>query len=252
MTLWRLEWLRLVRTKRWVALFGVFVFFGIIGPLTARYLAEIIGFAGGELEGATVEFPPPVPSDGMAQYTSNAMQIGTLVAVVVAAGSLAFDAISEMGVFLRTRIPSIRDILTPRIVVTTLAVISAFVVGALLAWYETWALIGAPDAVAVVWGIAFGCLFLVFVVALVTAAAGRSSSVLATVMVSIVILLVMPILGVADAIGRWLPTHLGGALGALPAGAAEPSDYLGATVVTLVVSAALFWLGSSLARRREL
>ena len=81
MTLWRLEWLRLIRTKRWIALVGVFVFFGLLGPLTARYLGEIIDFAGGELEGATIEFPPPVPADGMTQFVSNAMQIGTLEAV---------------------------------------------------------------------------------------------------------------------------------------------------------------------------
>lgn len=252
MSLWRLEWIRLIRTRRWIALVGVFLFFGLLGPLTARYLADIVGLAGGELEGATIEFPPPVPSDGMAQYVSNAMQIGTLVAVVVAAGSLAFDAIPEMGVFLRTRVRNVATILTPRVVVTTGAVAASFVIGALAAWYETWALIGAPDAVAVVAGIGYGALFLVFVVALVAAVAGRASSVIGTVMVSIVILLVMPILGIVDAIGRWLPTHLGGALGAIPAGSAEAGEYLGAAAVTVVATACLLWLAVRLAERREL
>ena len=54
MSLWRLEWLRLTRTKRWIALVGVYLFFGLLGPFTARYMAEIISFAGGELEGATI------------------------------------------------------------------------------------------------------------------------------------------------------------------------------------------------------
>jgi hypothetical protein len=56
-------------------------------------------------------------------------------------------------------------------------------------------------------------------------------------MISVVVLLVMPIIGVAEAVGRWLPTHLAGALGALPAGAAEVSDYAGAAVVTAIASA---------------
>jgi ABC-2 type transport system permease protein len=252
MTLWRLEWLRLVRTKRWLALFGVFAFFGLLGPLTARYLADIVTFAGGDLEGATIQFPPPVPSDGMAQYTSNAMQIGTLVAVVIASGSLAFDAIPEMGTFLRTRVPDVRRILAPRLVVTVATVVAAFVVGAGLAWYETWALIGAPDAGPVLAGIGYGVLFLVWVVALVAAVAGRASSVLGTVMTSIVVLLVLPIFGISEAVGRWLPTHLGGALGALPAGALDPSEYLGATAVTVVTAAALLWAAAALAERREL
>ena len=42
MSLWRLEWLRLVRSRRLVALAGVYVFFGFVGPLTARYLGEIV------------------------------------------------------------------------------------------------------------------------------------------------------------------------------------------------------------------
>lgn len=252
MTLWRLEWLRLVRTKRWLALFGVFAFFGLLGPLTARYISDIVSFAGGDLEGATIEFPPPVPSDGMVQYTSNAMQIGTLVAVVIAAGALAFDAIPEMGAFLRTRVPDVRRILLPRLVVTTVAVLAAFAVGAGLAWYETWALIGAPDTASVLIGSGYGALFLVFVVALVAAVAGRAASVLGTVMASIVVLLVLPILGVSDAIGRWLPTHLGGALGALPAGTGEASDYLPAVVVTVAMTGLLLWAAGVLAGRREL
>ncbi len=251
MTLWRLEWLRLIRTKRWVALFGVFLFFGLLGPFTARYLGEIVSFAGGDLEGATIELPPPVPADGMAQYVSNAMQLGTLVAVVVAAGSLAFDSIPEMGVFLRTRVHSVREILLPRVVVTGAAVLLAFVVGVLAAWYETWVLIGDPGLASVLLGALYGSLFFVFVVALVAAIAGRASSVLGTVMTAMVVLVALPLIGFADEVGRWLPSRLAGALGALPAGA-SPSDYGPSVFVTVAASALLLWMAVRLAGRREL
>ena len=252
MTLWRLEWLRLVRTKRWIALLGVYVLFGFIGPLTARYLSEIISLAGGEFEGAIIELPPPVPADGLAQYVSNAAQIGTLVAVVVAAGALAFDAIPEMGVFLRTRVRSLWGILAPRLVVTTVAVVGAFLTGALAAWYETWILIGSPDTGGVLVGMVYGSLFLVFVVSLVAAAASRANSVLGTVLASVVVLLLMPVVGSIGQLGEWLPTHLAGALAALPAGEVVGSDYLAAIAVTIAASAALLWLSVRQARRREL
>ncbi len=250
MSLWRLEWLRLLRTKRWVALLGVYIFFGFLGPLTARYLSEIVSFAGAG--GATINFPPPVPADGMAQYVSNALQLGTLVSVVVAAGAVGFDAVPEMGVFLRTRVPGTLRILLPRMVVVCGAIVFAFVAGSLAAWYETWALLGSPGARAVLAGIGFGSIFLVFVVALVGAVSARLNSVLGTVMVSIVILLLMPVVSVAGAAGRWLPSHLAGALGELPAGGARPSDYLGAAVVTLVATVCLTWLAVVMAARREL
>lgn len=252
MTLWRLEWLRLWRTKRWLVLAGVFTFFGLVGPLTARYLSELLDFAGGELDGTIIEFPPPVPSDGMAQFVSNAMQLGTLVVVVVAAGALAFDAVPEIGVFLRSRVDGVRRILTPRFVVTTAAVLASFVVGTLVAWYETWVLIGSLDVVAVVVGVVYGSLFLVFVVALVSAVAGWAKSVLSTVLISVVALLLMPIAGVVGAVGKWVPSHLAGALGPLTAGDVQPSDYFGVALLTIALTVILLWVAVLLAGRREL
>ena len=71
-------------------------------------------------------------------------------------------------------------------------------------------------------------------------------------MVSIVTLLVLPLIGVIGPIGRWLPSHLAGALAALPAGSAEVTDYAGAAIVTVVASLGLLWLALRLARQREL
>jgi hypothetical protein len=41
----RLEWLRLTRTPRAIALAGVYLFFGLLGPVTARYLQDIVNRA---------------------------------------------------------------------------------------------------------------------------------------------------------------------------------------------------------------
>ena len=248
MSLWRLEWLRLVRTKCWIALLGVYVFFGLVGPLSARYLGEIVERFGGGVE---VTFPPPVPSDGMIQYVSNVSQIGLLVAVVVAAGSLAFDAKPEMGVFLRTRIPRVRDILVPRLTVTYLAVAISFVVGALAAWYETAVLIGSLPVGGTLAGIGFGLLYLALVVAVVAAAAGRARSVLGAVMITVIVLLVMPIIGVIEAIGEWLPSHLVGALAELSAGAAI-GEYTGAATVTILAIGLAVWMAVRWSAAREL
>jgi len=176
---------------------------------------------------------------------------GTLVAVVVAAGSLAFDAIPEMGIFLRTRVPRVVTILTPRLVVVAVATVAAFTLGSLMAWYETWALIGPLPAGSVLAGSAFGALFLTFVIALVAAVAGWARNVLGTVMASLVLLLLMPILGVVDPVAAWVPTRLASALAELPAGAAA-RDYLPATTVTLVVTVGLVGLAVFGAGRREL
>ncbi len=248
MSPWRLEFLRLTRTKKWVALVGVYGGFGLMGPLSARYTKQILARV--STGGATITMPDPTPPDGIAQFVSNASQIGTLVVVIVAAGALAFDAIPEMGVFLRTRVSPTWRILVPRIVVSFLAAAGAFLLGTAVAWYETWALLGAPRAAPVLAGAALGVVFLAFVVALTGAVAQRMRSVLGTIMTSLVVLIAMPLLGLAPAIARWLPTSLANALADLPAGGTM-NDYWPALGVSVVATILLAWAAFASAGRRE-
>jgi ABC-2 type transport system permease protein len=248
MSPWRLEFLRLTRTKKWVALVGVYASFGLMGPLSARYTKQILAHV--STNGATITMPDPTPPDGIAQFVSNASQIGTLVVVIVAAGALAFDAIPEMGVFLRTRVSPTWRILVPRIVVSFLAAAGAFLLGTGVAWYETWALLGAPRAAPVLAGAALGVVFLAFVVALTGAVAQRMRSVLGTIMTSLVVLIAMPLLGLAPAIARWLPTSLANALADLPAGGTM-NDYWPALGVSVVATILLSWAAFASAGRRE-
>lgn len=249
MSLWRLEWLRLVRSRRLVALVGIYLFLGLVGPVTARYLGEIVERFG---SGVTVTFPDPVPADGIAQFTANANQLGLLVAIVVAAGALVIDAIPEMAIFLRTRVTPTWRLTTPRLVVSFAAIAVSFVTGLTAALYETVVLLGSVSATDVIVGGAYAIVYLAFVVALVGAAASRSGSVLATIAVSVVILLVLQVIGVMETVGRWLPSHLPGALDALLLGTAEWAEFIPATAVTLAVVAGLIALAARWADEREL
>jgi ABC-2 type transport system permease protein len=235
-TLWRLEWLRLVRTRRLVALGAVYAFFGLVGPLTARYLAEIIDRFGGDQMQVTV--PDPTPVDGIAQFSANASQIGLLVVVVVAAGALAVDAVPEMAIFLRTRVGSGFRLLAPRLAVTFAAAAGAFVVGTGVAWYETAVLLGSPPAGGLLLGTMYGIVYLAFAVAVTALAGTVFRGVLATGLASLLALLLLPVVGIADPVGRWLPSHLVGAQTALVDGAAA-ADYLGAASVAVAATVLL-------------
>jgi ABC-2 type transport system permease protein len=188
--LWRLEWLRLVRTHRLLALIGVYVFFGLTGPLTARYLSALMGRLG--TEGVRVEFPDPVPADGVAQFVGNTSQIGLLVVVLVAASALSFDARREMAVFLRTRVRGVRDIVVPGFVVNAGAAAAALGFGSLMAWYETAVLLGPVPVPAMVAGMALSALFLAFAVALTAAVASTVRGVAATAGVTLAACWVWP------------------------------------------------------------
>ena len=221
MSLWRLEWLRLIRTRRLVALLGVFLFFGFLGPLSARYMKQIIENFGGNIQ---IVVPDPVPADGITQYVGNAIQIGLLVSVGIAAAALAFDAKPQMGIFLRTRVRRMRDIITPRYVVTAVAAIGSFVLGSL---------------------------YLAFAIAVTALVAARAKSVMLTVVMSVVILLLLPIVGVVPDVGQWLPSHLLGGIDGLVRGSAF-GEYIRATIVTVVITVAALWLAVRWAEQREL
>jgi ABC-2 type transport system permease protein len=249
MSLWRLEWLRLVRTHRLVAILAVYVFFGLTGPLTARYLSAILTRFG--TQGVRIEFPPPVPADGIAQFVSNTSQIGLLVVVMVSASALAFDARREMAVFLRTRVDTPRAIVIPAYTVNAAAAVAGFVLGSLAAWYETAVLLGTLPAWPMLAGIGYGALFLVFAVAAVAAVASLARGVLAASGITLALLLALAILGNMPSIGKWLPTNLAGAIVGLVRDT-NPADQLPAAVVTAVLSVALLTLAVRLSARREL
>ena len=249
MSLWRLEWLRLVRTHRLLVIVGVYLFFGFTGPLTARYMSQILGQLG--TDGVRIEFPEPVPADGIAQFVGNTSEIGLLVVVMVAASALAFDARREMAVFLRTRVRGVRDILIPAYLINCGAASFALLAGSLAAWYETAVLLGGLPAFEMLAGIAYGALFLCFAVAVTAFAASVVRGVLATAGVTLVALLGFAIIGGLTVADRWLPTHLTGAMAGLVRG--EPAtDYLPAAATTTCAALALVTVAVVLGARREL
>jgi ABC-2 type transport system permease protein len=249
MSLWRLEWLRLVRTHRLLVIVGVYLFFGFTGPLTARYMSEILRQFG--TEGVRIEFPEPVPADGIAQFVGNTSEIGLLVVVMVAASALAFDARREMAVFLRTRVRGVRDIVIPAFLVNCGAASVALLAGSLAAWYETAVLLGGLPVVEMLAGIAYGALFLCFAVAVTAFAASVVRGVLATAGVTLVALLGLAIVGGLTVADRWLPTHLAGAMAGLVDGG-RVVDYLPAAATTTCATLALVTLAVVLGARREL
>ncbi len=246
MSLWRLEWLRLVRTRRLLALVGVFAFFGLTGPLLARYTKELLKRFGG---GVTVNAPPPTPADGIAQFMANGQQLGLLAVVLVAAACLAFDGQRESAVFLRSRVRRVADLIVPKVVVTAAATGIAFVLGVGLAWYETAVLLGRLPAGRVLLGTALELLYLAFVLAVVAGAAGVTRGVAASALTTLAVLVLLGIAGSLGAVGRWLPSHLVGSLSDL-ARHGRPGDYLASFLVTLaLIPLVLAWSIHRLTRR---
>lgn len=91
-TLFGKELLENVRTHRLLILAAVLVFFGILSPVSARYMTQILTFAftgQQELEQFLDLVPTPVALDSVDQYIKNLTGMGLLVVILLVMGLVA-------------------------------------------------------------------------------------------------------------------------------------------------------------------
>lgn len=219
MSLWRLEWLRLIRTPRAVSLGVVYLAIGLIEPVATRYASTLLAHVG---NGAVVRLPKPTPAQALSAYVSEATLIGLIVLVSVAASAYGFDARPGLAAFFRTRVPSMWELVAPRFTAYAAAGAVAYLIGTLAAWYETRLLIGSLPAGGVAAGALCGAVYLAFAVAVAAFAASLTKTTVASVGITLGILLALPLLADVHAISNWVPSALIGAPAEL---AASPSAY---------------------------
>lgn len=245
---WRLEWLRLRRTPRLVVLAVVFAFLGLTGPLSVRYLPELLDRFASEMD---VTMAPATAADGIASFTKNAQQLGVLAVVVLAVGPMGFVTRRGLAWFYRTRVTRPVDLVLPRLVATAAVSVGAHTLGLALAWYETAVLIGKVPVGAMLGGWALSSLFVVLAVALAMAAAGVLGSATAAMAVSVGVLWLLPVAGLRPPLERWLPPHLAAAPAQLAAGGTV-AGHLPALAVTVLATALLAALTVAAVARHEL
>lgn len=251
MNLWRLEWLRLIRTPRAIALGAVYLAIGLIEPVATKYANTLLAHVG---NGAAVRLPKPTPAQALSSYVSNATLIGLIVLVAVAASALGFDGRPGLSAFFRTRVRSMWPLVAPRFTAYAVAGALAYLLGTLAAWYETRLLIGPLPAAGLFAGVLCGAVYLALAVAMTALAASLTKNTVASVGITLGILLALPLLAGVPRISNWVPSALAGAPADLvirPAGH-DLVHFLPALGVSVGAGAAALAGAVALLRRREI
>jgi ABC-2 type transport system permease protein len=243
MSLWRLEWLRLTRTRQAIALGALFALIGLIEPIATRYTADLVSRLS---HGARVSLPPPAPASGLSSYVNEITLVGLIVVVALAAGALNFDARHGLATFLRTRASGLWQLVAPRVAVYAGAAAAAYLLGTLCAWYETRVLIGSLPAGGVLAGMLCGAVYFAFAVALTAFAASVARATVGIVAIALGILIILPIASAIRPIANWLPSALVGAPAALVNGSHQLSYFVAPLAVT--VAAGVVALGIAVRR----
>jgi ABC-2 type transport system permease protein len=162
-SLWRVEWLRLFRTGRWIALAAVFLVLGFAEPLLTRYLGQLLSGATGSTY-IHITVTEPQASDAMAAYFGNITTLGTLVTVVIAGLAFSIRANPPLAALYLTHVPGRVALLLPRLLAVAVAAGVAAALGGTAAAYETTLLISRPAVGATATGVLVSCLGTVFAV----------------------------------------------------------------------------------------
>jgi ABC-2 type transport system permease protein len=248
---WRLEWLRLMRTRRWIALVIVFLLVGFGDPLLTRYLGALLTGAS-NTSYIHITVTKPQPSDGMISYFSNITTVGTLVVVVVAGLAFAVRAIPPLAVLYLTHIPSRAALLVPRLAIVSVAALAACGLGSAAAAYETSILLGTPAPGATAAGVAVACLGTLLAVSVTFAATAFVASQVAAIAVALVaVLVIVPLSGLIPGLASIGPAAFLN-LPAVLQNAAWTTDDWWATAITIGLIALLVAAGFQRARRWEL
>lgn len=252
MSIWRVEWLRLFRTRRWIALVAVFLLLGLTNPLVTKYLGQLLSNSTGGESYIHFTVTQPQPSDGMSAYFGNITTLGTLVVVVIAGLAFSVRATPPLAALYLTHVPGRVALLLPRLATVAAAAAVAAALGGGAAAYETAVLLGAPAAGATATGVLISCLGAVFAVAVTFLAATLLRGQVAAIAVALVVVFVaVPFADLIPGV-----RHIGpNAFTALPTAlqtAAWSTDDTWATVVTLALTMACVACGFWRSKRWEL
>jgi len=238
-----------VRTMRLPVVVAVFAMIGLLSPVLARYVREIVeAVGGGQFQGM---IPEPTVADAVAQFTKNTGQFGVLVAILVTMGSVATEKERGTAAFLLTK-PITRGAFVGAkvLAIGTLLALATAVAG-VLCWIYT-AILFEPlpaaefgAAVGLVW------LSLAVVAALTFLASVATRSALVAGGIAFGAFLVAGILSALPSVGAYMPTSLWGAADLLALGTV-PDPLAGPIAANMLFAAAAIGLAWWSFRRQEI
>jgi ABC-2 type transport system permease protein len=238
-----------VRTLRLPVILILFALLGMLSPVLARYILEIVSAVGGE--DLTGMIPEPSVGDAAIQFTKNLGQFGVLAAILVTMGSVANEKDHGTAAFLLTKPLGRGAFLLAKVLALGFLLGLATALAGVLCWFYA-SVLFEPLPVA---GFAGAC-FLVWLSLSVFAAITFLASVVARSAlvaggIGIGALLVAGILSALPVVGPLLPTGLWGLADQLAVGTL-PDPLVGPVLINVAIILASVALAGWSFQRQEL
>lgn len=240
------------RTGRLVAVAAVFVLFGILGPLTDRYMKQLFDAIGSESAGMTITVPPPSLEGAAIQLTKNLSQFGIICALLLAMGSVAWEKERGTAGMILTKPASRAAFLAAKLVAISLNLALAVVLGCGLGYVYVALLYPTsfPIGGSIVMSLMLWWILVVFAtITMVGSTLTRSA--IAAAGIGLVALLVFGIVGALPVVGPYMPSSLGTPARDILLGR-DPGSIAGPVLFNLALVPVLFTAMWLVFRRQEL
>lgn len=244
-----------LRTYRIPVVAIVFLLFGILSPVLARYTKELLDALGSQATGGIrIVVPPPTVKDAVDQLLKNLGQFGILIAILLAMGSVASEKEHGTAGFILTKQASRLSFLLAKLVAIGVTLAIAVGVGCAIGFVYILLLfngaslppIGYAEMAVLLW------LALMAYAAFTFLGSALARSVAPAAGLGFLALVVTGIIGALPTIGQYMPLTLTGPAGNLAVGRPAGVDLVGPVVATLLFIAVPFVLAWLSFRRQEL
>lgn len=203
----RKEILEQWRSYRLLIVVAVFVAFGLMSPLIAKFTPELIKLIP-EGEQFADLIPPPTAADAVAQYIKNISQFGVILALLMAMGAVAQEKDKGTAALMLVKPMSRSAFLVAKFAALALTFAAGIAIAAAAAYYYTLLLFEPLDVPG--W-LALNGLMLLFVlvyVALTLFASTISKSQAVASGLAFAMLIVLASIGALPGVGEYLPGQL--------------------------------------------
>ena len=194
------------RTRRLPVVVVLFLVVGVVSPLTARYLPEILELSlGDELP---IPLPVPTAADALVQLQKNLGQLGALAAIALAMGSVAGELDRGTAALVLAQPATRSAFLAAKVVAIAIVLAVGMAAATIVGWIYTAILfeplpVGGWLAMAVL-----SWLALMAWAALTFLASAATGSTTAAAGIGFVALVVVSLASIAPALGQLLPSGL--------------------------------------------
>jgi len=207
-TLFWKEWLEQRRSYRLLAAVIALAIAGILGPLTAKYLPQMLASMADVPAGLEAILPAADVSIAVGEYSDNVVQLGALLALLLPMAAIVGEKNQGTAALTLSKPVSRLSFVAAKVLAQSLTLVLGLLAACLVGYFYIGVLFGWLDAAGFVAANALYGVYLTALLSMTILASALARSTLASAGMAFGALITLGILGSVPDLSRYLPTAL--------------------------------------------